>query len=761
MNRNYKAYKPFIGLILIILAALSFGLVKFNTSSTIVKADSIIESGASNSNNLVVNRGTNIPASDFCTWGNTVTLMNQSEITETSDGLDTYSTITFIYKFEEPVSFQIRNPKLTCLITADTNETDCWIQCYPASETVGSYLPANQEFTLPLLYRDNEEGYAVSYDYQYIQVFAPYTWTCDISNPLLEKCEFSFTDYNGSVYTPELAYIVVGNSLSNTSKGESIQINNNFNVPTVTSVDELSSEIEYRYLTFKGIYGSNDADYSVGFDVFDETILNEYTVSEFKWLVYKDEAYPTMTFEEIFTSMESTTVHSYYTSRLDKHKFIGWDRTPEELDYLQSWTVNAMYEPVEVLEYPITFYGMENEVVYSTTIKGLADKKSTFQKDLTSAYTEAINVAVYKFNNGQAVTTSPYYNKYFTEWSIPYSENLWESVEGAIEVYGTWEFENIDYNVNIYDKDFNLVETIIVKNGTLFGELGLTAPEVENHYFSGFRHFDTKDGMTTLHGILEAETMIEDSIVSNGELNIVPEYVEKVVTVRIITRVVYEKYNPVILINEDGCYTIDGYLTQIMPSVEGETTPEIGVDTNGFWTLNGISTIIKAKTETWSSSFVNEDLLIKEFHLGETITLPLPVYYDGCVPKFYTTNDSHINYENYDAIYVTRICDASANRITIPDDDNLISQEYRIYLVYRQEQNEIIDNTPLDENGILPTPGKPNNDNNNKQDNNSEENKAEPNYMLIGLITCTVLLLVISISVAVEIIKRRNYGNRR
>ena len=101
----------------------------------------------------------------------------------------------------------------------------------------------------------------------------------------------------------------------------------------------------------------------------------------------------------------------------------------------------------------------------------------------------------------------------------------------------------------------------------------------------------------------------------------------------------------------------------------------------------------------------------------------------------------------------------------IPNDEDLINGVYNIYLVYRYEQNKIIDNNPIGNNGSLPYPGGSNN-NFNQDDNIDDSNKisdseAEPDYRYLILFGGTTLAIIVCVLIALEIIKRRNNSDGR
>lgn len=430
---------------------------------------------------------------------------------------------------------------------------------------------------------------------------------------------------------------------------------------------------------------------------------NYYDLKTFSYQIdYAGTFISDLTLEEMYN--QATALCQSYTSNNQWYDFKGWDIPLENITNLkQNLVIKPIYEERTSKTFEISFFGMYNEQLCQTFYvtlysNGQIDNTAVTYENMFNIATENAKVLDNTTQHGN------YYNYYFKNFSITAEEledEILNSESGkSININANYEFLLRDNKVKIYDKDLNSFEEIVVVSGTLFNELNLVPKDIYLYNFVSYKSFvwdPATNKPNNVHWVSENYMIVSD-------LNIYPEYEYIGVEVSIITKRVNDYFGG----NNDY------------------------------------------------HSFEPKALFRKTIEKGESISMPLPIYYYNFTPKFWTLEFDEIN--DYETGWANRIDDLSLKSYTISEDYD--SNKLTIYLVYRYENGGIINPVPPSDIGGI--------ENDVNSDFNNEQNtivvgdntiKLPFNKYWLLLIPGAVLVIAICIVVIILIKRRKKWKN--
>lgn len=468
MNCNRKYLYNF--LILLILLILSIGLTIFSLSKgTVVNAES--------DNNII-------------TQNNSICLSFYLKSNQNYEGIEDLRYDSFIFKLSDELPSGYYSFNLNCRVNSDI--------------TTSNYVFGFQGYGNYGNFNTDETDYfstkkSITQSFQYVQVLVPFAKT-KINGELVE---YSLTAEN--IYTSvtsELLYEIKSSNLENNV----YHFNNNFNLKTFNSINDIITEpIQTYSISFKGLTENGFFDL-ISFD-YDVDIVNNEILTE-------------TSFEEMYN--QATNMCQSYTLNNKWYDFVGWDLNLEDIsDFKTNLVIKPIYSERTSTTYVISFYGALNDLLerfnYVVYSNGSIDSSTTIENMYylaTEKANELINNAGFNEDNN---SYDYYFNKIFNGWSIPYNENM--VINSNLNIYGKFDVEDINYNVNIYNKDKELIETKVVNNGSYFGDLGLISEKIYLWDFKGFYTFEivSENNFQNYH-------LINDYTMITSDLNVIANY---------------------------------------------------------------------------------------------------------------------------------------------------------------------------------------------------------------------------------------------
>ena len=389
-------------------------------------------------------------------------------------------------------------------------------------------------------------------------------------------------------------------------------VSRNFNLPLFNSLTEFNGgRLKYNKISFIGERHVSDGD-----------LIEKYVAYEknFTYDTETDTVYLDESLDDIYSYAKSSLHPStYYTGSYGterRYDFSTWDLNSESIiDFSNDIIVNAVYVEIPKVYYDINFYGYNDDLIYGCEYVKYIDGGELFFSsvyNLSDIWEIATSKAHLKDDYG--FSESPYYNRIFKSWNISYNEDL--VVNSNLNVYGTWEFEDINYTVNICDENGIVLQELIIPNGTLISDLNLTYEEKEHYSFEHFVVYQIKDGSEYNTNIVNDFSMVR------SDCFIKPVY--KFTSVRVIFRTAtFSEYH-----------------------------------------------------KNFEVKDMTSQLVVKK---GETVDLPDIISYDNFT-AIYWTLENGISKENAKLAYTNRLGDLDLDSVTIPlDYDDINMCVYLLY----------------------------------------------------------------------------------
>ncbi len=584
--KNRKAF--YFNLIILIVAFLSMGLTMFRINTITVKADSGNFEYYSD----------DLEDSNYVSLNNSIYIDNNSILNDSIEKYaDNKTTVTLIFKLDRPIKgnhisyvFEIEH-KINLLNVS--NQYRFYGENFDYNETNTLTLSWNKHS-----YPNPLKGISVKVDnFQYIQL--------DI--PLIEvNTEFEFLNlslyparYPQQRLTAELVYVVDGIN-------QKASVNLAKLAPVVSNLDVLRDGF-LKYNNF--IINSKRKAFNMPF-VFnpenEEIILrNESqsyygkTLPEICNSIIEECGYEGTNIIDEERDFNHPTNISEFTHR--KFKFVGWDNQLNDLtDYSKDIVINAIYEEMLKVEYNISFYGKNNELIYTNKLTRFADGTIDEGNNLLTLGN------IYYYANEAA--SNFYYNYEFIEWDIPYVD---ETITSDLNVSGIFKkIENKECTIKVYDESkTQIIATIFAFIGQKLSELNLPYEEKIGYELECWLFVD-KPNMG-----VELDYIIEENL-----LMLAPLYKQTDFKVIIITRAVYEQDKPVTwnknfkqeALFEDICKVGD-HIQLPKPKYIKNFTPVAFYEASNFITIDNyllIESIADIYSDTFTIPNINEDLII-------------------------------------------------------------------------------------------------------------------------------------------------------
>ena len=693
-----KKGKAFYNLIFVVIAVLSLGLICFSTTpGIIVKADSETSTYPINETNSMLG------SFSIGSYGSL-------ESNQYGNGIQECLLDTYIFKLSEATTLG-QNINLNAYVKFDTNPTSAPRLALLHTPNALMSSPYNESF-----YDTSVIGYYgapgisqkvasdnIGKTVNYIQLSVPYY--ADEANYEAIKVTDIFIRWGTTTATPiaRIKAFKPSDSYIYSSYEDAVCVNDTLNLPTYNSLYNYLNEGEFQYnISFLG-YKYNDSSLLLP--------LATYTfVVNADGIIVSD-----LDIAEIYASAE-TQVKSYFENNV-YYDFIGWDLPYNQITNLkQNLTIIAQYHARTTTTHTIKFYGAKNELLFTGTYFEHSNGEFGYESGLTlqGIYEIAENAAK-QLDDSTGFNESTnewdfYYNRYFVGWDIPYTEEL--KLTSNVEVYGMWEMPNEYFNINIFDKDNNLIETLNVKSGTLFSELMLETPESLYLYeFNGWYRFNTE-------GFEDKIPMLNHTMVVK-DLNIKPVFDYVGIEVQIVTNNV--------------SYPYGGEYSHIV-------------------------------TDKLYHQFDYRTLSVRTYAPGETLVLPIAPYIQSFVPKFWVEYQhysvpaiSPTDYLNY---YNNRLGDYGTLESIKLTDPELKGRTLKIFLLYDFEKNALITTTPTISPGDLISP-----EDNNKPTTNPEQPQQtlenDSKALTISLVAGLAVLVTTITTLSIITYVRRKHGKTK